>query len=151
MRMENIGSILSLISGLLVSVAGIMTAIVTIVKPLRKYFLNKITRIGTVEKGLQDLNEKLSKKIDTITTTVQNLSIHVATMDKKIDMNEKDRLRDEIFRIGNLARRGEKITGQQFAHLEEDYDKYKNLGGNSHAHDEHDFVVDYYNRRGWER
>ena len=149
--MEGIGSILSLISGLLVSVAGIMTAIITIVKPLRKYFLKKVSRIGTVEKGLQDLNEKLSKKIDTITTTVQNLSIHVATMDKKIDTNEKDRLRDEIFRIGRLARRGEKITSQQFAHLEEDYDKYKNLGGNSHAHDEHDFVVDYYNRRGWEK
>lgn len=150
MRMENISSILSIISGMLVSIAGIMTAIITIIKPLRKHFLNKITRIGTVEKGLQDLNEKLSKKIDTITTTVQNLSIHVATMDKKIDMNEKDRLRDEIFRIGRLARRGEKITSQQFTHFEEDYDKYKNLGGNSHAHDEHDFVVDYYNRRGWE-
>lgn len=151
MRMENISSILSIISGMLVSIAGIMTAIITIIKPLRKHFLNKITRIGTVEKGLQDLDEKLSKKIDTITTTVQNLSIHVATMDKKIDMNEKDRLRDEIFRIGHLARRGEKITSQQFAHLEEDYDKYKSLGGNSHAHDEHDFVVDYYNRRGWEK
>ena len=151
MRMENISSILSIISGMLVSIAGIMTAVITIIKPLRKHFLNKITRIGTVEKGLQDLNEKLSKKIDTITTTVQNLSIHVATMDKKIDMNEKDRLRDEIFRIGRLARRGEKITDQQFAHLEEDYDKYKSLGGNSHAHDEHDFVVDYYNRRGWEK
>lgn len=149
--MENISSILSIISGMLVSIAGIMTAIITIIKPLRKHFLNKITRIGTVEKGLQDLDEKLSKKIDTITTTVQNLSIHVATMDKKIDMNEKDRLRDEIFRIGHLARRGEKITSQQFAHLEEDYDKYKSLGGNSHAHDEHDFVVDYYNRRGWEK
>lgn len=149
--MENISSILSIISGMLVSIAGIMTAVITIIKPLRKHFLNKITRIGTVEKGLQDLNEKLSKKIDTITTTVQNLSIHVATMDKKIDMNEKDRLRDEIFRIGRLARRGEKITDQQFAHLEEDYDKYKSLGGNSHAHDEHDFVVDYYNRRGWEK
>ena len=128
--MENISSILSIISGMLVSIAGIMTAIITIVKPLRKYFLKKVSRIGTVEKGLQDLNEKLSKKIDT---------------------NEKDRLRDEIFRIGRLARRGEKITSQQFAHLEEDYDKYKNLGGNSHAHDEHDFVVDYYNRRGWEK
>lgn len=149
--MENISSILSIISGMLVSIAGIMTAIITIIKPLRKHFLNKITRIGTVEKGLQDLDEKLSKKIDTITTTVQNLSIHVATMDKKIDMNEKDRLRDEIFRIGHLARRGEKITSQQFAHLEEDYDKYKSLGGNSHAHDEHDFVVDYYNCRGWEK
>lgn len=149
--MENISSILSIISGMLVSIAGIMTAIITIIKPLRKHFLNKITRIGTVEKSLQDLDEKLSKKIDTITTTVQNLSIHVATMDKKIDMNEKDRLRDEIFRIGHLARRGEKITSQQFAHLEEDYDKYKSLGGNSHAHDEHDFVVDYYNRRGWEK
>lgn len=149
--MENISSILSIISGMLVSIAGIMTALITIIKPLRKHFLNKITRIGTVEKGLQDLNEKLSKKIDTITTTVQNLSIHVATMDKKIDMNEKDRLRDEIFRIGRLARKGEKITSQQFAHLEEDYDKYKILGGNSHAHDEHDFVVDYYNRRGWEQ
>lgn len=149
--MENISSILSIISGMLVSIAGIMTAIITIIKPLRKHFLNKITRISTVEKGLQDLNEKLSKKIDTITTTVQNLSIHIATMDKKIDTNERDRLRDEIFQIGHLARRGEKITSQQFAHLEEDYDKYKNLGGNSYAHDEHDFVVDYYNRRGWEK
>lgn len=151
MRMENISSILSIISGMLVSIAGIMTALITIIKPLRKHFLNKVTRIGTVEKDLQDLNEKLSKKIDTITTTVQNLSIHVATMDKKIDMNEKDRLRDEIFRIGRLARRGEKITSQQFVHFEEDYDKYTRLGGNSHAHDEHDFVVDYYNRRGWEK
>lgn len=149
--MENISSILSIISGMLVSIAGIMTALITIIKPLRKHFLNKVTRIGTVEKDLQDLNEKLSKKIDTITTTVQNLSIHVATMDKKIDMNEKDRLRDEIFRIGRLARRGEKITSQQFVHFEEDYDKYTRLGGNSHAHDEHDFVVDYYNRRGWEK
>lgn len=149
--MENISSILSIISGMLVSIAGIMTAIITIIKPLRKHFINKITRIGTVEKGLKELDEKLSEKIDDTTITVKNLSIHVATMDKKIDMNEKDRLRDEIFRVGRLARKGEEITSQQFAHFEEDYDKYKSLGGNSHAHDEHDFVVDYYNRRGWEK
>lgn len=149
--MEGIGSILSLISGLLVSVAGIMTAIITIVKPLRKYFLKKVSRTDMIATALKELEKKLCEKIETTSIKVQNLSAHVASLDKKIDTNEKDRLRDEIFRIGRFARKGEKISSQQFTQFEEDYDKYTRLGGNSHVHDEHDFVVDYYNRRGWEK
>lgn len=148
--MEGIGSILSLISGLLVSVAGIMTAIITIVKPLRKYFLKKVSRTELIATALKELEKKLCEKIETTSVKVQNLSTHVALLDKKIDTNEKDRLRDEIFRIGHFARKGEKISSQQFAQFEEDYDKYTALGGNSHAHDEHDFVVDYYNHKKWQ-
>lgn len=148
--MESISSVLSLISGLLVSVAGIITAIVTIVKPLRKYFLKKVSRTGMIATALKELEKKLSEKIEATSTKVQNLSAHVVSLDKKIDTNEKDRLKDEIFRIGYLARGGEKISDQQFAQFEEDYDKYTKLGGNSHAHDEHDFVVDYYNGKKWQ-
>lgn len=148
--MENIGSILSLISGLLVSVTGILTAIITIVKPLRKYFLKKISRTDTIATALKELEKKLSEKIEATSVKVQNLSTHVVLLDEKIDTNERDRLKDEIFRIGRFAREGEKISDQQFAQFEEDFDKYTKLGGNSHAHDEHDFVVDYYNGRKWQ-
>ena len=148
--MEDISSILSLISGLLVSVAGIMTAIITIVKPLRKYFLNKISRTGMIATALKELEKKLCERIEATSTKVQNLSAHVVSLDEKIDMNEKDRLKDEIFRIGCFAREGKKINSQQFTQFEEDYDKYTKLGGNSHAHDEHDFVVDYYNHKKWQ-
>ena len=112
--MEGIGSILSLISGLLVSVAGIMTAIITIVKPLRKYFLKKVSRTDMIATALKELEKKLCEKIEATSIKVQNLSAHVASLDKKIDTNEKDRLRAEIFSTGHFAREGEKISGQQF-------------------------------------
>ena len=102
--------------------------------------LSALLAVGTalfrpLRKRLRGTEERLMEALDALS--------------EKVDANERDRLRQELFRYGNLARRGAKISGEEFRYLQECFEKYTRLGGNGIAHDEYELVRAYYDREGW--
>lgn len=96
-----------------------------------------VAAVSELRESVQDRFEKIDKRLDSI--------------DAKNDENERDRLKDEIFRCGNYARKGAHISSEEFRNVQRNYEKYHNLGGNSIAHDEYLFICNYYNNKGWEK
>lgn len=117
--MDIFTKVVTIITGLGV----IFGAVKGIILPIRKFIKNS-----------NDNDEKLTKALD-------NLSI-------KVDNNERDRIRSEIFRMGHRARKGERIDEQEYQALCMDYEKYsQELHGNGIAEKEFDFVSKYYNQQ----
>lgn len=146
--MKQITEILSTVSAWTVSATAIVTFLAMIFKPIRKLIGTLITKV-------------IGKRDDSVISELKRVEKtfldRCSTLEKKIDevseankMNERDRLRSEIFRFGNAARRGEPIGVEEFRSLQRDFEKYTALGGNSIAHDEYEFVRDYFNDKRWE-
>lgn len=131
--------LITTVSSYAVAITAVIGCLSLICKPFREWF-----------------KRHFSKRDSPVLDAVKALSDKVDALDKKIDRveqsnaeNEKDRLKDEIFRTGNLCRRGAVLTGEEFRNLQANFDKYTKLGGNSIAHDEYIYVSDYYNRQLW--
>lgn len=108
------------------------TAIALCIKPFRKWFVARFKK--------QDSEELIA---------INKLSERVDKLDKKVDRNEMDRLKDEIFRVGNAARQGRAIISEEFRNVSENFEKYRRMGGNCGISKEYDFICDYYNGKGW--
>lgn len=147
MGLESLKDTLSTISSVAISITAIITLIAMVVKPFRKWIggtinrsigkrdENMITELKRVERSFMSRCDDLEKKIDAVSE--ENKS------------NERDRLRSEIFRFGNYARKHEVIAADEFRSLQRDFAKYTRLGGNDIAHDEYEFITDYYNNQRW--
>lgn len=152
-QLDQIVHVLSVFSTMAVSLTAIITFLSFIFKPVRKcigWLFKKIY-------GGKDKNEELMKEIKNVETTLSTkidnfqseLSKKIDNVSTKADTYEKKRLRDVIFSYGNRARRGEVISGEDFRNIQEVYSDYASLGGNSIAHQEMNFITDYYNNNGW--
>ncbi len=146
-KMPKIVETLSMFSSIAVSLAAIIGLLSTVFKPVRNGVLWIIRRIyGTRKDEMMDeiigVRDELCAKIEGVKDSINDVS-------QKVDENEMDRIRSEIFKYGNYARKGEKISGEEFRRLQEVFDKYEHLGGNGIAHDEFRFITNYYNTSGW--
>ena len=70
--------------------------------------------------------EEINKKIDAV--------------EKKVDTNEIDRIKYEISQFSGSLRNGLKREEFDYQHIEDLYEKYKKLGGNSFVASEMDFI-----------
>lgn len=87
--------------------------------------INPFTILGNVcgrLLGIKELNEKVDK------------------VEKKVDENERDRIRYEILQFSGSLRNGLKRTENDYTHIEELYEKYKNHGWNSYVSTEMEFI-----------
>ena len=122
-------------------------ALALLIKPVRRWFVARFKR--------QDSKELIA---------IQRLDDRVTLLDRKVDKNEMDRLKDELFRVGNAARRGEKLISEEYRNFCENYEKYRRYAeyyaesvpepqrenrGNCGIAKEYEFVCEYYNHGGW--
>lgn len=131
--MEQITEALSVFSSWAVSVTAIVAALSAVFKPFRKA-MTAVRKKICGDTGI----ERIQKQIETLDGKIDSVS-------EKADDNEKDRLRSELFRYGNYARKGAVITSEEYRLIQRMYTKYEKLGGNDIAHDEYEFIRDYYN------
>lgn len=113
-------------------------------------FIGGIAAIkNEIKSGFKKHDEELDKKIDALSQ--ENIrqneenSKRFADLEKKIDNNERDRLRQEIFRAAADCRHGMYLSGEQFSFLRDQVvKKYHSLGGNSVGDKAWEYICDYY-------
>lgn len=105
---------------------GVMISLLTLIgieiSPIK---FNPFTLLGSIcgnLLGIKDLKEKIEK------------------VEKKVDENERDRIRYEILQFSGSLRNGLERTENDYTHIEELYEKYKEHGWNSYVSAEMEFI-----------
>lgn len=76
----------------------------------------------------------------------------ISKLEIKVDENEKDRIRHEIYTFANNIRnRKRKYTVEEFKHIFEINEKYKKMGGNGQIKVEMKFIQEKYMEIGGEK
>lgn len=133
------------ISSWIISLSVLIAALATIFKPVRmllKKCYDKI--IGEKDQSIKQDMIEIKNEIKDIKTEISTLKDGYSLMQTEMRENEKDRLRETIFKFGNYARHGSKITQEEMVHLTEMFNKYEKLGGNGSAKTEFLYTQDYY-------
>ena len=131
------------------------------VKPMRKYFINKIIQISNkdyYDNALKRQDEVIKKQgeiickeeseIKDIKLMLSDISQRLAELSARIFANEADRLRSELFDCGNRCRRDIPLSGEEFRHIQEVFRKYSvELKCNSIGEEEYNFIKDYFNSK----
>ena len=82
----------------------------------------------------------LGKKIGKL-LGIDALNKQVEALEKKVDINERDRIRYEILQFSGSLRNGLRRTENDYTHIEELYEKYHNeLKANSYITSEMQFI-----------
>lgn len=69
----------------------------------------------------------------------------ISELETKVDNNEKDRIRHEIFTFANNMRnRKREYTAQEFQHIFEINEKYRKMGGNGQIKVEMKYIQEKY-------
>lgn len=69
----------------------------------------------------------------------------ISDLEMKVDNNEKDRIRHEIFTFANNMRnRKREYTAQEFQHIFEINEKYRKMGGNGQIKVEMKYIQEKY-------
>lgn len=92
---------------------------------------NPFTILGKICGKLLGINA-LEKKIDTV--------------QKEVDINERDRIRYEILQFSGSLRNGLKRTENDYKHIEELYEKYTNKHWNSYISSEMEYIRECHNK-----
>lgn len=128
-----------------------ITLLTLLIKPLRSFITTKIKKLVKID----DLNtrnteqdEKLTNafnEIEQLKSTATRTAKDVSDIKELIFVNERDRLRGELFNCGNRCRRGIPLTLEEFRYIQEVYKKYNSvLKCNSIGTDEYNFIYNYF-------
>lgn len=121
---------LTVIGTLLEKSEKIKTPIATLIKKHKE----KQAKITQQEKEEKEFKEMIVKRFN--------------ELEDRILENEADRLRDVLFDCGNKCRRGLRLDGESYRHIQQVYKKYSEvLKQNGEGHDEYVFITDYYNNQ----
>lgn len=71
---------------------------------------------------------------------IDDLKKQIQKVDKKVDINEIDRIKYEISQFSGSLRNGLKREEFDYQHIEELFGKYQKLGGNSFVASEMEFI-----------
>ena len=128
---------LKAIGSVLGSITAICAAIVAIIKPLRKRFVNWVicnTGSANMAKQISDIEEMLKNHIGQDAKKAEDMKILKDTVEKLKD-SERCVLRTNILRIYNKYLPTGEIPAYEFETLSKDYHSYEELEGNSFVKD----------------
>lgn len=155
-------------------ISAIIALIGTVVRPVRKKFVNWIRHTSEATEtsvAIQELNKTitaLGEKIDAVESKVDKVAEHskesdskllermddidkrIETLDKRVFENERDRIKAELSEYASRCARNIKIYPEEMTHINEIYYKYHEvLGCNSFGTKMYDIIVDYYDHQEW--
>lgn len=164
--MNDITQFFTIVSSWAVAITAIVAALSAIFKPIGK-FVGKVLGIrkGTdeIKKELIEVKNNMSSIKDnieqikisderrdadlkTFKDEISNLHKEILRVSDENDDNERSRIRRDIMKYGDIARKGESISSRAFESLRLDYEKYHGaLHGNGIVTEEYEFIRDYYN------
>lgn len=94
--------------------------------------------LAHIKEGLIQLNAKVDQRDAELYGMFNNLS-------DRINVNESDRIRAEIFGYGRIARIHSYISTEEWRHIQDIYYKYHNvLKGNGQVTEEYEYIKQYY-------
>ena len=164
--MDEFIEIVKNISSIIGCILSLFTLCGILIKPLRKFIINKISKWSNKEsqdkaiqeqnKAIQEQNKEIKKQneaikkedeaIQEIKEKINQIADIVSELSNRIFKNEADRLRSELFACGNRCRRHILLSGEEFRHIQEVFKKYsEELHCNSIGEDEYNFIKDYFN------
>ena len=129
--------LLKIVGGALGGLTTICGVIVTIVKPLRKRFINWIvcnTGSANMAKQISDIEKMMKEHIGQDAQKAEDMKILKETVEKLKD-SERCVLRTNILRIYNKYLPTGEIPAYEFETLSKDYHSYKELEGNTFVDD----------------
>lgn len=169
--MQDITVFLSTVSTWAVAITAIVAALAAVFKPIRSLVskmlgLRKGTdeikkELGEIKKDLTEVKTDVSQMNkdgqrrdaeikgvkDDIKEMRDELNEKIEKVSNENDDNERSRIRRDIMRYGQRARKQEQISEREFESLRLDYEKYHGpLHGNGIVTEEYKFIVDYYNK-----
>lgn len=132
------------VTGIIVTIAGALAALASIIALVRKPFLNAQERRKKIQEekanttqnlcDLKEIVEKLTSQLEILATEdstknrlFQQLILSTQELKKTMDENEIDRIRWEILTFANLCRRQVRVTKDEFIHIINLYHKYHAL------------------------
>lgn len=124
---DEIAKILSLFSAMAVSLTAIIGLLSLVFKPIRKFIMyvyKKITNGRDKNKEILDKIDDVSRKVDDVR---RDLTDKIETVSKSNDKNEMKHLRWEILDFANSCKNGRRHTQDEYRHVIEIHDDYKNL------------------------
>jgi predicted RNase H-like nuclease (RuvC/YqgF family) len=143
-----------------ITLAGLIVSL--IVKPVRKAISKKIINIThsdeikknhseAIKKQNEEIkkqNEEIKKqgeRMDALQKTFESNSEDLKEIKELIFINEKDRLRGELFNCGNRCRRSIPLSLEEYRYIQTVGDKYLHtLKCNSIGEDEYRYICNYY-------
>lgn len=130
----------------IVLIASLIGAFYTFKKLIKDGFEHhdeSVTRtMSEIDKKIENLSTKFA--LDNAKQNEENAK-RFTELEKKIDDNERGRLRQEIFRTASDCRHGLYLSGEQFAFLRDQVvAKYHRLGGNDVGDAAWDYICKYY-------
>lgn len=150
----DIVEIIKNISLVISTIISSITLITLIVKPLRKKFadfIKKFTNDTEQDKILKEQSGIIGREendIKELKIIVNQIVKSVDELSNRILRNESDRLRCELFDCGNRCRREIPLSGEEFRHIQDVYEKYsEDLHCNGIGKDEYNFIKDYFNSK----
>lgn len=128
-------------------ISACIALLVTIIKPLRQYFVNSIARKSQSQEMNNDL-KSMSNKIDELLKDNKDMKDKIQIIERHIIENESDRLKTELSNYYNRCCRGLQIFPEEMLRVEEVYDRYHNqLGLNHIGTNMYDAIEKYYKQQ----
>lgn len=152
--MGDIMAWLSSTTGVITTVVAFMAAILLLIENSKKLVFRPLSKLkdilfGWINKSDHERMAKLEEQFNTFleksNAVHQEIVDSVGTLGDKIDANECDRIRSEIFNYGRIARTHHVISVEEWRHIQDIYYKYHDtLHGNGQVTEEYDFIKEYY-------
>lgn len=87
----------------------------------------------------------IAEHVDGLDSQMKDLDNQIKDLDGQVKDNEKDRIRQEIFHYGYIARMKAPITTEEWRHIQEIYKKYHDvLKANGMVTEEYEYIKEYY-------
>lgn len=146
---KNIAAIIGCISALI-------ALITTIVKPIRKKFVDWVKRTSEASEtsnAIKEINGQiatLQDSIEQILGRVNKIDDSIADLNNTVFENERDRIKAELSEYASRCARGMKIYPEEKIHIDEIYSKYSNeLHCNSTGSEFYHEIIKYYENQSW--
>ena len=163
--MEQFLAWMSSTTGIITTFTALLGAILLLIKNTREVIISPLKWIMMKKfdwlhkerdnelKGIEDKLEQIENKsnesdaelIKTLRDLSEQIKISIDEVNCRIDDNERDRIRAEIFRYGRMARQGEHISTEEWRHIQDIYYKYHEvLHGNGQITEEYGVIRKHY-------
>ena len=130
-QINEIVKVFSAFSAIAVSLSAIIALLSAIFKPIRsavswcyKRIVGNKDKNEAVLKRIDDVENTLSKKIDSVRTDLEDKIKEVSDSN---DKNEKNRIRWEILDFANSCKNSRRHTQDEYKHIIEAHDEYELL------------------------
>lgn len=152
--MDNILAWLSSTTGIITTFTAFMVAILLFIENSKKLVFKPLTKIFTFMFGW--LHQKEDKEIKALMSSVKSFMNKsderddiiigmVNNLSTRINDNECDRIRAEMFNYGRISRGHGHISTEEWRHIQDIYYKYHEiLHGNGQVTEEYNYIKEYY-------